>query len=123
MLRHKRAGKAIVDTDWSSQKGRRPAIASINDMQDFAKFIDTQNGRTHDNQDMKEYLENLQSKRMIAAGYVPLGLSKVSPKSVDNYMALAGNDENVYNHRNRVKDYYDANCGNIMACFNRPCNT
>ena len=92
MLRKKRGGKAIVDTSWSVG---RPAIASPNDMKDFAEFINKQQGRTSDNSDMRDFLVETQRDRMTAAGYVPLGTIEPTSKTVDNYMALAASDKNV----------------------------
>ena len=84
MLKAKKNGKAILDTDWSGRG--KPRIVDNSTMADIITDLHNETGRTFGKKDVNKLIMKHCNKKVTKAGHLPLNFDeKLKPSTLRNY--------------------------------------
>ena len=84
MLKDKKNGKAILDTDWSGRG--KPRIVDNSTMADIITDLHNETGRTFGKEDVNKLIMKHCNKKVTKAGHIPLNFDKkLKPSTLRNY--------------------------------------
>ena len=84
MLKGKKNGKAILDTDWSGRG--KPRIFDDSTMADIIADLHNETGRTFGEEDVNKLIIKHCNEKLTKAGHIPLNLDeRLKPSTLRNY--------------------------------------
>jgi hypothetical protein len=84
MLKDKKNGKAILDTDWSGRG--KPKIVDDSTMADIIVDLHNETGRTFGKEDVNKLILKHCNEKLTKAGHIPLNLDeRLKPSTLRNY--------------------------------------